>query len=31
MNSHTIFYYPYAPFTNAQPPLSKVAALYFDI
>src|SRR2546421_332539 len=30
MNSHTLFYYPYASFTNEQLPLLKVAALYFD-
>lgn len=30
MNSHSIFYYPYASFTNAQLPLLKVAALWFD-
>jgi hypothetical protein len=27
---HNLFYYPYASFTNAQLPLLKVAALYFD-
>lgn len=30
MNRHNLFYYPYASFTNAQLPLLKVAALYFD-
>jgi hypothetical protein len=30
MNEHTLFYYPYASFTNTQLPLLKVAALYFD-
>jgi hypothetical protein len=30
MNTHSIFYYPYASFTDAQAPLLKVAALYFD-
>ena len=30
MNEHSIFYFPYASFTNAQLPLMKVAALYFD-
>lgn len=30
MNMHSLFYYPYASFTNAQIPLLKVAALYFD-
>lgn len=30
MSEHTLFYYPYASFTNAQLPLLKVAALYFD-
>lgn len=30
MAEHTLFYYPYASFTNAQLPLLKVAALYFD-
>lgn len=30
MTEHTPFYYPYASFTNAQLPLLKVAALYFD-
>jgi hypothetical protein len=27
---HKLFYYPYASFTNAQLPILKVAALYFD-
>lgn len=30
MSSHTLFYYPYASFTNEQLPLLKVAALWFD-
>jgi len=30
MNEHNLFYYPYASFTNAQLPLLKVAALYFE-
>jgi hypothetical protein len=30
MIEHNLFYYPYASFTNAQLPLLKVAALYFD-
>jgi hypothetical protein len=30
MTEHKLFYYPYASFTNAQLPLLKVAALYFD-
>jgi len=30
MEQHSIFYYPYASFTNAQLPLLKVAALWFD-
>lgn len=30
MREHNLFYYPYASFTNAQLPLLKVAALYFD-
>lgn len=30
MIEHSIFYYPYASFTNAQLPLLKVVALYFD-
>ncbi|MHC2289865.1 hypothetical protein [Bradyrhizobium barranii] len=30
MSEHNLFYYPYASFTNAQLPLLKVAALYFD-
>lgn len=30
MSDHNLFYYPYASFTNAQLPLLKVAALYFD-
>jgi hypothetical protein len=30
MTEHRLFYYPYASFTNAQLPLLKVAALYFD-
>jgi len=30
MNEHNLFYYPYASFTDAQLPLLKVAALYFD-
>lgn len=30
MTEHGLFYYPYASFTNAQLPLLKVAALYFD-
>ena len=28
--SHEIFYYPYANLTDAQAPLLKVAAIYFD-
>jgi hypothetical protein len=31
MTEHSLFYYPYASFTNAQLPLFKVAAMYFDI
>jgi hypothetical protein len=27
---HSLFYYPHAAFTNAQLPLLKVAALWFD-
>jgi len=27
---HTLFYYPYASFTNAQLPLLKVAVVWFD-
>lgn len=30
MSKHSIFYYPYASFTNDQLPLLKAAALYFD-
>lgn len=30
MNQHTLFYYPYASLTDAQGPLLKAAALYFD-
>ncbi len=30
MSEHNLFYYPYASFTNAQLPLLKVAALWFD-
>jgi len=30
MAEHSLFYYPYASFTNTQLPLLKVAALYFD-
>ena len=30
MTEHNLFYYPYASFTNAQAPLLKVAAIYFD-
>lgn len=30
MTEHNLFYYPYASFNNAQLPLLKVAALYFD-
>ena len=30
MTEHNLFYYPYASFTNAQCPMLKVAALYFD-
>jgi hypothetical protein len=30
MEEHNLFFYPYASFTNAQVPLLKVAALYFD-
>lgn len=30
MNPHTLFYYPYASLTDAQGPLLKAAALYFD-
>ncbi len=30
MTEHNLFYYPYASVTNAQLPLLKVAALYFD-
>lgn len=30
MPKHNLYYYPYASFTNAQLPLLKVAALYFD-
>jgi hypothetical protein len=30
MTSHTLFYYPYPSFTNAQLPLLKVTALCFD-
>ncbi len=30
MNNHNLFYYPYASLTDAQLPLLKVAALYFD-
>ena len=30
MNDHTIFYYPYASFTDSQAPLLKAVALFFD-
>jgi hypothetical protein len=30
MSEHKLLYYPYASFTNAQLPLLKVAALWFD-
>jgi hypothetical protein len=30
MSKHSIFYYPYASFTDQQSSLLKVAALYFD-
>jgi hypothetical protein len=30
MHDHRLFYFPYASFTDAQLPLLKVAALYFD-
>lgn len=30
MTDHNLFYFPYASFTNAQLPLLKLAALYFD-
>lgn len=30
MTERNLFYYPYASFTNAQVPLLKAAALYFD-
>jgi len=30
MTEHNLFYYPDAFFANAQLPLSKVAALYFE-
>lgn len=30
MTSHSIFYYPYASFSEKQSPLLKAAALYFD-
>jgi len=30
MTEHNLFYYAYASFTNAQLPLLKVAALYFN-
>lgn len=30
MTEHNLFYYPYASFTDAQLPLLKVAALWFD-
>ena len=30
MTGHNLFYYPYASFTDAQLPLLKVAALWFD-
>lgn len=30
MSEHNLFYYPYASFTNAQLPLLKVTALWFD-
>jgi hypothetical protein len=30
MNSHSIFYYPYASLPGNQPPLLKVAAIHFD-
>lgn len=30
MNTHSIFYYPYASFMSDQSPLLKVAAIYFD-
>lgn len=31
MTEHNLFYYPYASFKNAQLPLLKVAALWFDL
>ena len=30
MTDHNLYYYPYASLANAQLPLLKVAALYFD-
>ena len=30
MTEHNLFSYPYASFMNVQPPMLKVAALYFD-
>jgi hypothetical protein len=30
MTDHTLFYYPYASFTDAQLPLLKATALWFD-
>ena len=30
MTEHNLFYYPYVSFTNAQLPLLKLAAMYFD-
>ena len=30
MTEHSLFYYPYASFTNTQLQLLKVEALYFD-
>lgn len=30
MTEHNLLYYPYASFTDAQLPLLKVAALWFD-
>jgi len=29
-NDHNLFYYPYASLTNAQLPMLKVAAVWFD-
>ena len=30
MTEHSVFYYPYASFTDVQAPLLKAVALYFD-